>query len=309
VRLPIGLPAGFHFRSAVLSHGWAALPPFTFDPARGTLSVHIVLPGRRAATVEMAQEGRTLVVEARSGPAFRTGDEERVLAVARSILRIDQDLGAFYRQAAGHPEFGWVRKLGAGRLLRSPSAFEDAVKMICTTNCSWALTTSMVRNLCESLGRGPAGAKAFPLPADMACRPESFYRATIRSGYRSPFLVKLARRVDSGELDIERWRDPGYPAESVREEMRSVDGIGPYAAGNLMKLVGKYDELGIDSWCRKQFSTLHRAGLPVTDRAIERHYARYGEWKGLFFWLDLTKDWYAKSYGEIFPSPAVTGEP
>jgi N-glycosylase/DNA lyase len=300
VKLSIGLPAGFHFRSAVLSHGWAALPPFSFDPAAKTLTVHLVLPGGRAATVAMRQEGRTLAVDTRSRSSFRDGDRERILGIARSVLRMDQDLGPFYRQAAEHPDFGWVRRLGAGRLLRAPSAFEDAVKMICTTNCSWALTTAMVRNLCEALGRGPAGAKAFPLPADMAKRPESFYRASIRSGYRSPFLVKLARRVDSGELDIERWRDPAYPAASVREEMQSVDGIGPYAAGNLMKLVGKYDELGIDSWCRKQFSELHRAGRPATDRAIERHYACFGEWKGLFFWLDLTKDWYSKSYGEIF---------
>jgi 3-methyladenine DNA glycosylase/8-oxoguanine DNA glycosylase len=300
VKLSIGLPAGFRFRSAVLSHGWAALPPFRFDPAAETLSVNLALPGRRSATVEMSQEGRSLVIEARSRAAFRDGDGEVVRIVVRSVLRIDQDLGPFYREAARHPEFGWVRGLGAGRLLRAPSAFEDAVKMICTTNCSWALTTNMVRNLCDTLGRGPAGAKAFPLPRDMAGKPESFYRTAIRSGYRSPFLVRLARRVDSGELDIERWRDPEYPAEKVREEMRSVEGIGPYAAGNLMKLVGKYDELGIDSWCRKQFSALHRGGRPATDRAIERHYSRYGEWKGLFFWLDLTKEWYSKSYGEIF---------
>lgn len=300
MKLSIGLPAGFRFRSAVLSHGWAALPPFSFDPGRESLSVHLVLPGRRAATLEMRQQGRSLVIDLRSRATLRDGDGEFVRDAARSVLRLDQDLGPFYREAGRHPEFAWVRGLGAGRLLRAPSAFEDTVKMICTTNCSWALTTNMARNLCEALGRGPAGAKAFPLPADMAKKPESFYRSRISSGYRSPFLVRLARRVASGELDIERWRDPEYPAGKVREEMRSVEGIGPYAAGNLMKLVGKYDELGIDSWCRKQFSVLHRNGRPATDRAIERHYAGYGEWRGLFFWLDLTKEWYSKSYVEIF---------
>jgi 3-methyladenine DNA glycosylase/8-oxoguanine DNA glycosylase len=300
VKLSIGLPAGFHFRSVVLSHGWAALPPFSFDPATETLSVCLLLPGSRPTAVAMSQKGRLLGIEVRSRSAGRDGDGEFVRNVARSVLRLDQDLGPFHREAARHPEFHWVRGLGAGRLLRAPSAFEDAVKMICTTNCSWALTTNMVRNLCDALGRGPAGSKAFPAPADMAKKPESFYRATIRSGYRSPFLVRLARRVASGELDVERWRDPEYPADKVREEMHSVEGIGPYASGNLLKLVGKYDELGIDSWCRKQFSTLHRNGRPATDLAIERHYAGYGEWKGLFFWLDLTKEWYSKSYGEIF---------
>ena len=173
--------------------------------------------------------------------------------------------------------------------------------MICTTNCSWALTTMMVTRLCDLLGRGPAGAKAFPTPGDMAERTEAFYRKEIRSGYRSPYLVDLSRRVAGGGLDIERWRDPSYPAERVREEMRSVNGIGPYAQGNLLKLAGRYGELGIDSWCRKRYSELHRNGRKVSDAAIERHYAKHGEWKGLFFWLDLTKEWYEKPYEEILP--------
>lgn len=300
MRLTIGLPAGFRLRSVVMSHGWSGLPPFSFDPAAGTLSVHVILPGGRHATIGMSQAGSRLRIDARSPSAFRGDDPRRIRRIAASVLRIDQDLGAFHRAASRHPEFRWIRRLGAGRLLRAPSAFEDAVKMICTTNCSWALTTAMTRNLCDALGRGPAGSKAFPLPSDMAGMPESFYRSTIRSGYRSPFLVRLARRVDSGRLDIERWREPGYPAEKVREEMRSVEGIGPYAEGNLLKLVGKYGELGIDSWCRKRFSAMHRNGRRATDRAIERHYAGFGEWRGLFFWLDLTKEWYAKSYEEFF---------
>jgi 3-methyladenine DNA glycosylase/8-oxoguanine DNA glycosylase len=300
VRLTLPLPAGFRFRSVVLSHGWADLPPFRFDPERETLSVNLLVRGRTPVTAELSQKGRSLAVAVRSRAPLGAAGLDEVRAAAATVLRLDSDLAPFHREAARHPEFRWVRTLGAGRLLRAPTVFEDTVKMICTTNCSWALTRNMVTNLCETLGRGGAGAKTFPTPAAMADRPESFYRREIRSGYRSAYLVELSRRVANGDLEIERWRDPSLSAAAVREEISSVNGVGPYAAGNILKLIGRYDELGIDSWCRKQFSLLHRRGRPAADRAIEKHYAGFGEWKGLFFWLDLTKEWYEKSYGEIF---------
>jgi len=31
----------------------------------------------------------------------------------------------------------------------------------------------------------------------------------------------------------------------------------PYAAGNLLKLIGRYDYLGLDSWVRAQWTRLH----------------------------------------------------
>ncbi len=48
-------------------------------------------------------------------------------------------------------------------MLRSPTVFEDLVKMICTTNCSWALTVKMVTGLVENLGRETDdGRRSFP---------------------------------------------------------------------------------------------------------------------------------------------------
>ena len=48
------------------------------------------------------------------------------------MLRLDADLSAFYAVAArgSRAELG---RRGAGRLMRSPTVFEDVVKTICTT--------------------------------------------------------------------------------------------------------------------------------------------------------------------------------
>jgi hypothetical protein len=92
------------------------------------------------------------------------------------------------------------------------------------------------------------------------------------------------------------WRDSSVPTPELFAEVRSVKGIGPYAAGNILKLLGRYDYLGIDSWCRKKFFDLFKDGRIVSDRTIERHYAPFGKWRGLLFWLDVTEDWYHEQF-------------
>jgi N-glycosylase/DNA lyase len=190
------------------------------------------------------------------------------------------------------PDFAWVAHEGAGRLLRSPTVFEDLVKMICTTNCSWALTVKMVSGLVSELGRAAAdGRKSFPTAAEMVRMPEKFFRDQIRSGYRAPYLAELSERVASGALNVEAWLTSELPLNELIKEMKSVKGVGNYAAENLLKLIGRYDGLALDSWTRAQFARLHNHGRVASDKKISRFYSRFNSWRGLALWCDLTRDW------------------
>lgn len=301
MRLTVKAPPRFRLLSTVLSHGWADLPPFSFDHRNLLLSRTFDIGGGRSVMAGLSQRRGDLVVNVQGVSSLSSRGRAALLAGVRSVLRLDEDLREFYAEADSRPGFRWVRRLGAGRLMRAPTVFEDVVRMICTTNCSWALTKIMVGNLCSKVApRRPGAPPSFPSAQAMAERTERFFRREVRAGYRSPYLLELARRVARGQLPIEKWRNGGLPEDELRAQMASVKGMGPYARGNILKLLGRYDELGIDSWCRRQFSVIHRGGRPVSDAVIERHYAPYGRWKGLFFWLDLTAPWYRKPVPEIF---------
>jgi 3-methyladenine DNA glycosylase/8-oxoguanine DNA glycosylase len=169
--------------------------------------------------------------------------------------------------------------------------------MICTTNCSWSLTEVIVGNLTALLGkRFDSGFSTFPRPVALAGVSEAFLRTHIKAGYRSPYLLELAERVAGGKLDLESWRSSPLPTDELFKQVRSIKGVGPYAAGNLLKLLGRYDYLGLDSWVRSQFYALNKGGRRVSDKTIERHYARFGKWRGLFFWLEMTHDWYGSKF-------------
>jgi 3-methyladenine DNA glycosylase/8-oxoguanine DNA glycosylase len=286
------LPAGFSFDRVVRSHGWYDLPPFAYEPGRGVLST-VVASGRGTASLRFRVAGGRL--EARSDGVGR----ERLRAVARRVFSLDVDLSAFTSRFAPGGTFGAALSRGAGRMLRGPDPFEDAVKMLLTTNCSWEATRGMVTRLIALAGTEGG---AFPRPEAVARFSPERLRRDVRCGYRAGALARFARRVASGRLDLASWERPERSSEELREEILSERGFGPYAAEGLLRILGRHDFLAIDSWVRKKYRRLYPGPARTTDRAIARRYASFGPWRGLAMWLDLTKDWHEDAE-EVSPSP------
>ncbi|MEW6131313.1 MAG: Fe-S cluster assembly protein HesB [Acidobacteriota bacterium] len=290
MQITIPTPEQFNFKRTAISHGWYDLPPFTLDKDSWTMTRVIVLNGAKPIKVTLTEANGTLVVNLPRKLNQRA--EAKVIRDVRHIFRLDDDLSSFYEAVASDKDFAWITKAGAGRMLRAPSVFEDLIKTVCTTNCSWALTDKMVNQLVNELGEAAAdGSRTFPTPEVMAAMPESFYREKIRAGYRAPYLQEIAEQVATGKLDLDAWLTSDLPTEKLKREMKRVKGVGTYAAENLLRLVGRYDGLALDSWVRGKFAKMYNKGRIATDKKIARFYARFGEWQGLALWCDMTKDW------------------
>jgi N-glycosylase/DNA lyase len=277
----------------LLSHGVADLPPNEIAPD-GTLLSTVLPAGESAWLVEVTADRARRArlgsdVGASAPPAAH---RPALVAQIRHMLRLDEDLSGFYTVAAGDPTLAWVLA-GAGRMMRSPTVFEDVVKTICTTNCAWAATVRMVSALVGELGTPAAGAddrRAFPAPATVADAGDAFFRDVARAGYRGPYLRALADDVASGRLDLEALADPSLPDQEVADRLLAIAGVGPYAMAHVMMLLGRYRQLILDSWTRPKYRRV--SGRPrITDKGIERAFRRYRQFAGLAFWLTLTEDW------------------
>ena len=290
MEISITTPPTFSFKRTVISHGWCELLPFRMDREHWVLSRALDLENSAPVTLSITATKRALRIN--TSRRLSQKASKKVISDVRHMLRLDDDMGEFYRLLAQDGDFRWIPAQGAGRLLRSPTVFEDLVKMICTTNCSWALTEKMVTGLVESLGReSDDGSRTFPTPEAMALMPVKFYVNEVRSGYRAAYLKELADRVASGELDVEGWLGSRLSTPDLAKEMRGVKGVGPYAAENLLKLLGRYDGLALDSWTRAKFYSVRNNGRKTTDKKIARYYSRFKEWRGLALWCDVTRDW------------------
>lgn len=282
-----------------LSHGVASLPPMRTDEDAGVFETTFAADGLGPRTVRIRPGGPERGVVSVAGDPPGPGEGERLVAAVRHVLRMDEDLSRFYALAAEDPELSWATA-GAGRMVRSPTVFEEVVKTICTTNCAWSATERMVGALVEHLGErapeappsGPYG-RAFPTPEAMAGAGEGFYRDVVRAGYRGRYLLSLARSVADGEMDLEVLGDAepeDLPDDELEKRLLALPGVGPYAAAHVMMMLGRYSRLILDSWTRPKYAKL--AGEPVvTDAEIRVRFEPYGEYAGLAFWLYLTRDW------------------
>lgn len=290
MEITIPTPRNFSFKRTIISHGWCELLPFSIDQPKWELTRVIDLGEKPPVTITM-QSGKGHVTASTSRRLNKT-EAARVVRDARHILRLDDDLAPFYSATGAVPEFAWIGKQGAGRMLRSPTVFEDLVKMICTTNCSWSLTEKMVTGLVQNLGReSDDGRKSFPTPEAMASMPVKFYVDEVRAGYRASYLKELADRVASDELNVETWLSSDLSTPDLVKQIKGVKGAGDYAAENLLKLLGRYDGLALDSWTRAKFFKVRNNGRKANDKKIERYYSRFKEWRGLALWCDVTRDW------------------
>jgi 3-methyladenine DNA glycosylase/8-oxoguanine DNA glycosylase len=105
------------FARTIVSHGVAELPPNRVDLAARTLET--TLPVRRGArTLRITARGKKLRIEG-------SADAKLTQTVAH-MFRLDEDFSAFY-ELVREDELAWCA-LGAGRMLRAPTVFEDVVK-------------------------------------------------------------------------------------------------------------------------------------------------------------------------------------
>lgn len=290
MRARLDPPSGFSFRRTVLSHGWSDLLPYAGAPDGSSVSTVVALPRGGARWLTLREEAGRIVVES---PGVADAEDRRtLLAAARRALALDVPMDEFHRAVRRDPRYRWIADTGTGRLLRSPSAWEDVVKLVLTTNCSWAFTKKMTVVLVERYGEeAPDGARSFPTAARLARVPEKQFREVVRAGYRSPYLVALARAVASGRTDPASWDSDPRDAAELRKEMVKLPGVGPYVAENLLKFIGKPDGLALDSAIRAKYAEMYHGGRKIKDSTIARRMAPLGRWGSHALWFDLWRAW------------------
>lgn len=286
MELTLPAVAPFALPAVIRSHGWIRLAPF-----------HEIHDGRGLAYVARLDSGQVLELRVREAPAgvrvetdaaLSPTEVEHVRSTVDWMLGLGQDYTDFYAVARAEPKLAQVAERAEGRVLRSPTLFEDTVKTIATTNTSWAGTIRMVDAIVAQFGDPlpeDAARRAFPTPDQIASADEATLRSETGLGYRAPYVLELARSVASGALDLESLKDADLPTPDLRKQLLSIKGIGDYAAANLLLILGRHDHIPVDSWAFKMVSHEWYAGEPIGRAEVEAAFEHWGEWQGLAYWF------------------------
>lgn len=284
-RTTIGpVPPGWTLDVVVKSHGWCGLAPSAYDETRRRFHRTLTLPDAGPLTVTVDEAGVVTWGRVRG----TSGDRSEIRRQLRRMLCVDDDVTDMLAAFARAPWLRWDPALGGGRLLRSPTVWEDLVRMLATTNCSWALTKAMTTKLVDTLGEvGPAGERAFPTPQAVRRAGVDHLRDVIRAGYRAESFVALA----ATDVDVESWLASPQSDGELSAQIQSLRGFGPYAAEGLLGILGRPRGFAIDSWVRVKLPAL-LGKRSMTDDQIRKRYRSFGRWAGWALWTELTSDWF-----------------
>ena len=212
------------------------------------------------------------------------------------MLRLDEDQRAWQRSVRGLDPALAGRNYG--RMFRSPTLFEDMVKTMTSCNVTWRNTITMNRLLCEHVGDG-----GFPTPRQVIAFGTDALRTRCKVGYRAERIVRLAERFGEDDQLQRELEDDAAETGVIYERLLKLHGIGPYAAGNICHLLGRYERLAIDSETYRHFSQHHRvprpaakdlAGLKRFNQQITEHYHRYQPYAFKAYWFELWSDYEAR---------------
>jgi 3-methyladenine DNA glycosylase/8-oxoguanine DNA glycosylase len=285
----------------VQSHGWFQLAPNSWNEETQTFHRTQRLFNGKIVLLDISESGSTkspkISIKVHHARTLTNTDQHEIINTVTRMFRTDVDLSPFYTLCQKRGKQWQPVTQGLGRLLRSPSVFEDTIKTIATVNMQWGGTKAMIKRLVDTLGEpfpGDESQKAFPTPTAIAQSTPDFFQEEIKMGFRNKFVLELAQRIDNNELDIEAFANTDIPTDQLKKELKKIKGLGDYAAANMLMLLGRYDELTIDTVCRDFFSKKYNKGEKVTDADILKKYKTWEEWKFLAYWFDLWT-WYQKN--------------
>lgn len=304
--LTLRVPTDYVLARDACSYGYFVLAPNYWHVPSQTLWRILDLPSgpaRVGITQPGAEKGwktaKGQPLNVKVSRSLTASDKTELKRQLTRMLRLDEPaetLAEFHKL-----DQRWKRT-GSGRMMRSPTMWEDVVKTITSCNVAWPNTMTMNARLCEVFGapieaKGP-GAKglSFPTPGKIARQKPLTLRTRCRVGYRDARIVDLAKMFVRGEVNPVWFEDPATPDQAVREALIELPGIGPYAAHNIMQLLGRYGHLPLDSESVRHAKSILGYKGPARQlmKKLERHYAPFGPHKFRSYWLELWDFYQAK---------------
>ena len=277
-RLRITPPDDYDFARDVCSYGYFLLAPNVWDPDLQTMTRPIELEDGIARLTLSQPKGAGSAIAIQSDRMLSRPEQiEAKRQVTRMIRVDDEDIAEFHRV-----DPRW-KKSGRGRISRSPTLWEDIVKTITSCNVTWAGTEGMNRRLCEQINT------AFPSPNQIARKRPATLRSRCGVGYRDARLIELAKMFVRGELEEAWFKDPSNDDETVFQRLLELPGVGPYAAGNILQLLGRYSRLAIDTESLRHGRCV--LGFKGTDAKVTKqlhaHYEPFGRHRFRSYWLEM----------------------
>ncbi len=154
-----------------------------------------------------------------------------------------------------HPFLNEAAKYAPGIRILRQEPYEVLCTFIISQNNNIKRIKGIVQRLCENFGDEiEENIFAFPTAEKIAELTDNDL-APLRAGFRNRYIIDAARKVASGEVDLEKCRIADY--EKARKELMKITGVGVKVADcTLLFGMHRIEAFPIDVWMKRALEKL-----------------------------------------------------
>ncbi|GMI95170.1 hypothetical protein HRI_003186300 [Hibiscus trionum] len=320
--------SSFDMEKAVCNHGFFMMSPNIWIPSTRSLRRPLRLADSRrsvSVTISHPPDYPFLVIQVQD--SLSSADEAAILEQVGRMLRISSKDERYVREF--QTMHSSAKEKGFGRIFRSPSFFEDAVKSLLLCNCGWKRTLDMARALCElqpeialdnenghlkrkrskrkpSSSNSSESIQNFPSWKEMVSWPwvnAAYLEKRCNLGYRAASILQLATMFAQGKLEedeitkTEQSFDPTI-SESLYQKLLEIKGFGPFICSNIMMCVGFYQRIPSDTETIRHLKQVYgkeNCSKNTIAKDIVEIYEKYNPFQCLVYWMELIEEYESKS--------------
>ena len=147
-----------------------------------------------------------------------------------------------------------------GIRILNQNPWETLCSFIISQNNNIPRIKGIVERLCENFGDKIPNGYTFPSAEKIAAL-DIDDLAPLKAGFRARYITDAAKKVSSGEVNLESMRDK--PIEDCRKELMKITGVGEKVAEcTLLYGLHRLEAFPIDVWMKKALSTLFSGVSP-----------------------------------------------
>lgn len=198
--------------------------------------------------VTFRQNNNTLTIDG--------ADENDFNSIWKKYLDLELDYGSIKLELSSlHPTLCEAARFAPGIRILNQEPWEALCSFIISQNNNIPRIKGIVERLCQSFGEQLSGDfYTFPSAEKIASlTPEDL--SPIRAGFRARYIIDGAKKVASGEIDLEAIRN--MEIDEARHELMKITGVGIKVADcTLLYGLHRLDCFPLDVWMKRAMSIL-----------------------------------------------------
>lgn len=201
---------------------------------------------------EIYNNGKDIIIE--------SDFSESSLEFWSNYFDLKRDYGKIIEKISTDEILKKASSFGSGIRILSQEPWEALCSFIISQNNNIPRIKGIIERLCTSFGQKCNNGYAFPT-AELLSSLTTDDLAPLRCGFRARYIIDAAKKVSSGEIDLEALKK--CDEEASRRALMSITGVGPKVADCTMLFgLGKIDSFPRDVWIKRAMDSLFPSGLP-----------------------------------------------